>query len=116
MNFFTLFIWHFFSDFFFQTKSMGEKKIFSEKFFNKYLIFHSVVYTLLFIPVFLICNINLLWLLLLLSSHILLDNKRILYWIHVNIKKEKEPLPWILIFEDQILHIIVLYMIYNFSI
>lgn len=84
---------------------MGEAK----KTKIKYLILHSVQYTILFIPTFYFLQINMLWLAWLLGTHILIDNYKFVIAWNKYIRGAKEiPLHWFLVVQDQILHVLVI--------
>ena len=103
---------HFVVDWIFQWREALYK---TKKFLS--LLFHSVIYTLGFIPVFLIYHLNFIWLLLLFISHMTIDQGKIRLWILEKFKRVKSeeierPLWWILIIGiDQTLHIIILAII-----
>lgn len=81
------------------------------------LLFHCFIYTMGFIPVFLVYKVNLIWLLVIFLSHVILDRRTFEIWLiekFKRFKKEKvpEPLWWIiLIGVDQTLHFVVLAVI-----
>jgi len=85
------------------------------------LFFHCTVYTVGFIPVFLIYKINLIWLILLFVSHAILDRRKLEIWFLKNFKgvskKDTPESLWkmLLIGSDQILHILILVLIIIFS-
>mgnify|MGYP003881624313 CR=1 FL=1 len=85
------------------------------------LLFHSGVYSLGFIPVFLIYNIHFSWLILLFFSHVFLDSRKFEIWLLEKFKGVKrreipECLWWILLIGiDQILHITVLAILVIFN-
>ena len=87
----------------------------------KALIFHCFIYTIGFIPVFWLLNINFLWLIVIFVSHFIIDQNSIVLWLlekFKGIEKEKvsESL-WtlFLIGIDQILHASVLIFIIIFQ-
>lgn len=85
------------------------------------LFFHCIVYTVGFIPVFLIYEINLVWLILLFISHVILDRRTFEIWLLKNLKgvtKENISEPaWTILLTiiDQILHIVILVLVVIFS-
>jgi len=108
-----LLITHFIVDWIFQSKWEAENK--SKEWLP--LFFHCTVYTVGFLPVFLIYGINLTWLILLFVSHVIFDRRKFEICLLKNIKKTTkentlEPL-WtmLLITIDQILHIIILVLV-----
>lgn len=93
---------------------------------NKFL--HYFIYTVGFIPVFLFFGISFWWLLLIFSSHLLIDRtvfpgrilisfKKCLFKkFNIQIKKESHIdnfLYWILVTIEQLLHIVILFIIIN---
>lgn len=85
------------------------------------LFFHCFVYTVGFIPVFLIYDINFLWLLSIFISHAVFDKRSFEIWILEKFKGfkrggELEPF-WniTLIGVDQTLHLVILGLIVIFS-
>jgi hypothetical protein len=99
-----LIITHFVSDWLFQPERWAVKK---EK-IAKYRFFHSIQYIILFIPVLYILNISLLWLIWLFLTHFLLDDYKFVNWWNKHIKGNKGKIVWLIIVEDQILHILAL--------
>jgi len=85
------------------------------------LLFHCAVYTIGFIPVFLIYKISLIWLVLLFTSHIIFDERRFVYWLLRDFKgiteENTSETIWkiYLIGTDQILHIVILMLIVIFN-
>lgn len=118
---FTLFeillITHIVMDWLFQGKWEMRNK--SEKWLA--LLFHCAIYTIGFIPVFLIYKISLFWLVLLFVSHIILDKRKLVHWLLKDFKgitKKNTPKTiWnmYLIGTDQILHIVILVVIIIFT-
>ncbi len=118
MNLFEmLVITHFIGDWMFQTENEAMQKS-SGKFFNQALITHCLVYTLSFIPVFYLMNLNWFWLLLIFWSHMFLDRRWPVKWWIKNIMRTSdgtiEKLFWLVIVVDQIMHILVLALIVFF--
>ncbi len=99
-----LIITHFVSDWFLQPAKWAVNKV---KFF-KYRLLHSIQYTLLFVPVLYLLNINLLWLIWIFATHLFIDSYKFVNWWNLKVKGEKAKLRWIIVTEDQILHILVL--------
>jgi hypothetical protein len=100
-----LIITHFVSDWLFQPGKWGSQKI---KVF-KYRFFHAIQYTLLFIPVLYLLNINLLWLVWVFTTHLLIDSyKFVNFWNNKIRSRGVETPKWIIIIQDQILHLLVL--------
>ena len=85
------------------------------------LLFHCLVYTIGFIPAFLIYNLNLIWLLFIFFSHVVLDQRDFEVWLiekFKGLKKEEVPESFwqiMLIGVDQTLHLVVLAIIVIFS-
>ncbi len=109
----TLFVTHLVMDWIFQGHKEATRK--SEQ--PKYLLRHCAIYTLGFIPAFLHLNINLLWLALLFTSHLILDERTIENWIIKRVKgmtdenTSPELKPVVATGVDQTLHILVLAII-----
>ena len=85
------------------------------------LFFHCSVYTLGFIPVFIIYSLNWWWLALLFISHIFFDRRSFEYWLLEKFKRYKKEnaseSSWaiLLIGVDQVLHLVILGIITIFS-
>ena len=85
------------------------------------LLFHSFIYTLGFIPAFLIYKVNLVWLVLLFLSHALIDNRKIELWLLEKFKgfkrEENSESIWtiLIIGIDQVLHLVILAIVVIFS-
>jgi hypothetical protein len=99
-----LIITHFVSDWFFQPGKWAVEKSKNAK----YRALHAIQYTILFVPVLYLLNINLFWLAWIFLTHLFFDDYKFVNWWNKNIKKEKEKIPWLIMVEDQILHILVL--------
>ena len=112
-----LLITHFVVDWLFQGKWEAMNK--SRKWLP--LFFHCTVYTVGFIPMFLIYKINLIWLVLLFVSHVIFDRRKFEIWLLENFKgvskKDTPESLWriLLIGTDQILHIVILTLIVIFN-
>lgn len=111
-----LLITHFIMDWIFQWKWEAMNK--SKNWFA--LLFHCFVYTVGFVPVSLIYNINLEWLLLIFVSHIICDKRNFEIWLLEKFKgfkrEENSESSWniVLIGVDQTLHLIILSLIVFF--
>jgi len=85
------------------------------------LLFHCAIYTMGFIPVFLICKISLVWLVLLFISHAIIDRRKFIHWLLKDFKgitkENTSGTIWnmYLIGTDQILHIVILALIVIFN-
>ncbi len=101
---FFLILTHFVSDWFFQPAKWAVEKSKNVK----YRFFHVIQYTIPFILVLYLLNINLLWLIWIFLTHFFLDSYRFVNWWNRKIKGEKEKITWLIMVEDQILHILVL--------
>lgn len=112
-----LIITHLIGDFLFQSKWEALNK--DKK--RLPLLFHCFIYTVCFIPAFLIYNTSLLWLLLIFVSHIILDQRRFELWLIEKVKgfrkKETQDWRWWVLFmgTDQVLHFVVLVLIVLFG-
>lgn len=95
---------HFVSDWFLQPPKWAAMK--TKKFIPLFL--HSIQYSLVFVPVFILLKINLLWLLLLFFSHLAIDNYKFIEWWNKKVMKRSEMLTLIAIVQDQVLHFLVL--------
>jgi hypothetical protein len=103
-EFLILIIVHFVSDWLFQPGKWAIEKAKNVK----YRFFHSVQYIVLFAPVLYLLNINLFWLAWIFLTHFFLDDYKFINWWNRNIKREKNKISWLIMVEDQILHILVL--------
>jgi len=100
-----LIITHFISDWFFQLDEWAIKK----KTQFKYLLYHCIQYTMIFIPVFFFLKINFLWLIWIFLSHLLIDNYVFVNsWNKYVRRSKKTPPDFVLVTQDQILHILAL--------
>ncbi|MEM2089840.1 MAG: DUF3307 domain-containing protein [Candidatus Pacearchaeota archaeon] len=97
---------HFFSDLFFQPASWAKNKT---KHFLP-LLYHSIQYTALFVPVLWFLKINFLWLALLFSSHLAIDNYKFVKFLN-KVRGAKKMPAWLEIVQDQVLHLFVLLLI-----
>jgi hypothetical protein len=108
-----LFITHFVMDWVFQTEweAMNKSKKWSA------LCVHCFIYTIGFIPVFFVYEVNFLWLVFIFISHIILDQRKFLMWWmekvkRFNVQTTSESLKLILLIGvDQTFHILVLAII-----
>jgi len=103
-DFSILILIHFISDWFFQIHSWAVEKTKN----YKARLLHCLQYTVFFIPVFYFLNINYSWLLWIFGTHFLIDDRKFLIWWNKSIKRAQNPLDWIIIVQDQVLHILVL--------
>ncbi|MCK5149304.1 DUF3307 domain-containing protein [Candidatus Pacearchaeota archaeon] len=99
-----LIITHFVSDWFFQPAKWAVSKITNAK--PRF--FHSLQYTILFIPVLYLIKINLFWLIWIFVTHFFIDDYKFVNWWNKKIKGEKNKIQWLIMVQDQILHILVL--------
>lgn len=112
-----LLITHFVVDWIFQWKWEATNK--SKKWLP--LFFHCIIYTIGFIPVFLIYEISLVWLILLFISHVILDRRTFVVWLLENFKgitkKDTTESVWTILLTtiDQILHIVILALVVIFN-
>lgn len=112
-----LLVTHFVVDWLFQGRWEAMNK--SKKWLP--LFFHCTVYTVGFIPVFLIYKINLVWLILLFVSHLIFDRRTFEIWLLKNLKGvTKENIlesAWTILLTtiDQILHIVILVLVIIFN-
>lgn len=103
-NYFILVLVHFVSDFFFQPEEWAIKK--TKEF--KPLLYHSIQYTIPFLLVFYLMNLPLYWAIYLWATHMLIDNRKFLDWWNKTIKGAKKAPFWLVVVQDQILHLLVL--------
>ena len=100
-----LIITHFVSDWLFQPGKWAVKKTKS----FKYRFLHVIQYTILFIPVFYFLEINPLWLIWVFSTHLFIDSYKFVEFWNKKIRNRGAETPnWVLITQDQILHVLVL--------
>jgi len=102
-NFMVLILTHLVSDWFFQpTKwALGKHKSL------KYRFYHCVQYSLLFLPILYLLELNLLWFFWIFATHLLIDSYVIVRWWGRILGDKKSPM-WLQTVRDQILHILVL--------
>ena len=112
-----LLVTHFVVDWIFQWKWEAANK--SKKWLP--LFFHCTVYTVGFIPVFLIYGIDLAWLILLFVSHVIFDRGKFEVWLLESFKrttrKNTSEFSWrmLLVVIDQVLHIVILALVVIFN-
>lgn len=113
-----LVIGHLIADWLLQTKDHAVHKT-KGNFLNQALLTHSLLYTLAFVPIFLIVKIRFGWLLLLFFSHLFLDRRwPIFLWLEKVgglTKEETKEKEFLVIMTDQIFHILILTTIVIFS-
>lgn len=102
---------HLVGDWILQTEHQAMHKM-NGPFFNEPLCSHCLVYTLCFIPIFWLMQINWLWLLLIFWSHMFLDRRWPVIWWIKHVKRTSDEtiknLFWLVIAVDQIMHILIL--------
>ncbi len=105
-TFVVLILTHFISDWFFQLRKWAIKK---RKNWKPRL-YHSIQYSIVFIPSLLVLHINLLWLIYLFITHFIIDSYKIVeFWNKILTFGEKTKTPeFIQIVQDQIIHILLL--------
>ena len=103
-DFVVLVMVHFVSDFFFQPASWSVKKIGN----FKYTFYHSIQYTIPFLIAFYFMSISFWWGLLIFGSHLAIDGRQFLEWYNKAVKGDKKCPFWVMIIQDQVLHILVL--------
>jgi len=91
-------------DFIFQPEKWAINK--REK--KKYLFYHSLQYTILFLIAFYFLNISFYWGIWIFLTHLIIDDYRLLRWWNTKVKREKKTPEWLTIVQDQILHILAL--------
>jgi len=99
-----LILTHFVSDWFLQPEKWGVGK---HK-YVKYLLYHSIQYTILFLIVFYFLEINLIWGVWIFLTHFIIDTYIPVRLWSKYILGAKNPREWILVIRDQILHILIL--------
>lgn len=118
MSLFDLFlICHLTGDWMFQTSEQAANKA-KGNFINWAILNHSLVYTLTFVPVFLIFGISFYWLAIIFVSHVILDKRSITRWWVRKIKTMDPNLKGcffsfdaMTIVIDQVIHILILAVI-----
>lgn len=104
-NFTILILTHFVSDWFFQLDKWGVNKMTN----FKYLLYHCIQYSILFLPVLYFLKINLLWSVWIFVTHLAIDNYKFVTFWNKYVKRISKPLPnWFPVVQDQIIHILVL--------
>ena len=105
---------HLVGDWIIQTEYEAMNKV-KGNFFNLALYKHCFMYTLCFVPVFLVAGINWWWLLLVFWSHMFLDRRwPVIWWIEKVKRTSPETINnlfWLVIAVDQIMHILILVVI-----
>lgn len=105
---------HLVGDFLVQTEFEALNKALG-KFFNRALLVHCLKYTLCFAPFFWNIGSGYFWLLLIFSSHMVLDRRWLIIWwrhyVNRNSPKSIENTFWLTVVVDQIFHILVLALI-----
>lgn len=100
-----LIITHLVSDFLFQPGKWGSQKI--KQF--KYRLLHSLQYSLLFLVAFYFMKINLLWTIWIFVAHLFVDSyKLVTFWNNKIRSRGIETPHWMIITQDQILHVLSL--------
>jgi|WetSurMetagenome_2_1015567.scaffolds.fasta_scaffold124730_2 hypothetical protein len=99
-----LIITHFVSDWLFQPAKWAISKSSNAK----HRLFHSLQYTVLFVPVLCLLDISLFWIVWIFLTHFFIDDYKLVNWWNFHVKKEKNKIPWLNMVEDQILHILIL--------
>ncbi|MCS7134791.1 MAG: DUF3307 domain-containing protein [Candidatus Pacearchaeota archaeon] len=94
---------HAFSDFFLQPGKLAREK--TKKF--SCLLLHSIQYILPFLFLFFFMKISFFWLPILFVSHLLIDNYALVKAWNKLLGRKRTP-DWLLVIEDQILHLTVL--------
>jgi hypothetical protein len=106
-----LLIAHLFGDYVSQTTSEAKGKD-KGGILNKYLLLHCLKYTLVCGFVLFLYHISLYWLVLIFTSHMVLDYRKFLIWFRRSIKRESmeaiEKTGWITIVLDQTFHLLIL--------
>lgn len=103
-----LLVLHLIGDFLLQTHHQAINKM-KGKFFNWPLVSHCLVYTLVFLPLVLLCKMAPGWLGVLLVSHLILDRRTVVaWWVRRIKKKDAEESFWLTIVIDQIFHLLIL--------
>jgi len=108
---------HFVMDWIFQTKweAFGKSRSWIP------LVVHCLIYTVGFIPIFFFWKVSFVWLIFIFLTHLVLDQRKVEFWIMDKIKAmKKEDTPetvfgFMLVGVDQSLHLVVLAIITLFS-
>lgn len=98
---------HFVSDFFLQPSSWAIKKVGN----FKYTFYHSVQYTIPFLIAFYFMSISFWWILLIFGSHLAIDGRQFLRWYNKRVNGDKNCPFWVMIVQDQVLHVLVLMVV-----
>jgi hypothetical protein len=106
-----LIVAHLFGDYLFQTEYEAMNKA-EGSVWNKALMAHCVKYTLCCLPVLLIYEVPLMWLLFILVTHIFFDRRWPIVWWRIHIMRGDpdsiDKTFWLTIVVDQIFHLCVL--------
>jgi len=105
---------HLVGDWLLQTEYQAMGKA-SGRFWNKALVAHCLSYTVCFLPVLLLTNLSLLWLILIFGSHLLFDRRWPVIALRRLIKHDSpegiKATFWVTVAMDQVLHVLVLAII-----
>ncbi len=109
-----LVIAHLIGDWTLQTEYMAKQK-FTGKFINWALISHCLVYSSVFIPVFVMQDIHPAWILLIFGSHLFIDRRwPVTWWIRSVMHTSEETIKslwWLTIMVDQTAHTLILVIV-----
>ena len=75
------------------------------------LLIHCVVYTAAFIPVFWMYEVCWAWLAWIFLTHVLIDNGHFVNWWSRVVNDNHDPVFWLLVVRDQVIHLLVLVVI-----
>ncbi len=110
-----LLIAHLIGDWLIQTEHQALNKD-KGGYFNLALMSHCAWYTLIFVPVFWIFGVSFFWLILIFTSHQLLDKRKVVMAFCRVVKQTSEQtlknLFWLVVVVDQVLHFLVLCFIF----
>ena len=113
-----LLIAHLVGDWLLQTEYEATNKA-RGRFCNRALVKHCVVYTLSFVPFFLLLDINMNWLGLIFVSHMFIDRRwpveRYIRSVKLTSERTIEEVPILMLVVDQIFHILILVPIVVFG-
>lgn len=103
---------HLIGDWLLQTDNQAQNKT-KNGFPNVFLIQHCIVYTLVFIPIFLWQNVSLYFIALIFFSHMIIDyRKPVLWFFKLTCNDSDQEFPqWLVFVKDQVLHVLILAII-----
>lgn len=98
---------HFVGDFLLQPGKWAIEKLKSKK----ALLYHSLQYGIPFFVAFYFLEINILWGFWIFGTHFFLDDRKALDWWNHNVKREKKTPEWVIMIQDQAIHVLCIVLV-----